>query len=424
MENLSFDIKSSKDLSLLTSKIDDASVIMIGEASHGTHEYYTWRGAITKKLILEGKISFVAVEGDWPDCYRINRYVKGYSDSGTNIVEVLDAFKRWPTWMWANWEVAAFVEWLRSYNATLPLKKRVGFYGLDVYSLWESLHTLLNYLQKEDPETARAVKKALRCFEPYAEEGQEYGRATSLFSTSCQDQVLSLLTEVRMKAPFYDQDPEAPLNAEQNAYIAVNAEHYYRSMVSFDSQSWNFRDLHMIDTFDRLMDFHGIHSRGIVWEHNTHIGDARATDMKRAGMVNTGQLAREKYGEENVFLIGFGSYQGTVIAAYEWGAAMMEMAVPPARQGSIEELLHRENASDQLLLFNKKEPDKKFSGPYPHRAIGVVYHPEAELYGNYVSSVMPARYNAFLYLDKTSALHPLHITPEENKTPETYPFGL
>jgi erythromycin esterase len=423
MKIVPFNIKSSENISTLTRKIGDVSVIMMGEASHGTHEYYVWRASITKKLIEMGKISFIAVEGDWPDCYKVNRYVKGYTDSGANALEVLQVFNRWPTWMWANWEVAAFVEWLRSYNSALPMKKRVGFYGLDVYSLWESLHALVNYLEKEDPEAARAVKKALRCFEPYKEDGQEYGKAVSLFSASCHDQVLSLLTEVRMKAPFYNEDPEASLNAEQNAYIAVNAEEYYRSMVSFDNQSWNIRDRHMIDTLNRLMHFHGWQSRGIVWEHNTHIGDARATDMKHAGMVNTGQLAREKYGEENVFLLGFGSYEGTVIASYEWGASMEEMAVPPARKGSIEEFLHRESAKDKLLLFDR-EVDDKFSNPYPHRAIGVVYHPGIEMYGNYVPSVMSARYNAFLYIDKTHALHPLNIQPEGHKTPETYPFGL
>jgi erythromycin esterase len=424
MERQAFDIRSTKDLSILIKAIGDSSLIMIGEASHGTHEYYTWRSAITKRLIEEKKISFIAVEGDWPDCYRINRYVKGYQDAGTSIYEILYQFDRWPTWMWANWEIAAFSEWLRNYNATLPLEKRIGFYGLDVYSLWESLKAMITYLEKEDPEAVVTVKRALKCFEPYGEGGQLYAKALSKLTESCKEEVTALLTEIRMKAPFYDGDREAGLNAEQNALIASNAEKYYRSMISFDNESWNIRDLHMMETLQHLLKFHGKKSKGIVWEHNTHIGDARATDMKNVGMVNIGQLAREKYGEKNVFLIGFGSYEGKVIAATEWEATMQEMIVPSARKGSVEEILHHDKPFNQLLLFDKADKDKDFAKTYPHRAIGVVYHPEIERYGNYVPSLMSSRYNAFIYIDKTTALHPLHILPNGNKTPETYPFGI
>ncbi|MFL5754293.1 MAG: erythromycin esterase family protein [Bacteroidia bacterium] len=424
MKTTSIAINSSKDLSLLLNAIGDASVVMLGEASHGTHEYYTWRTAITKKLIQQKGFSFIAVEGDWPDCYKINRYVKGYPDAETDIHELLGNFKRWPTWMWANWEVAALAEWLKEYNSTMPMEKRVGFYGLDMYSLWESLEAIVGYLEKEDPKTLDAVKKALACFEPYEHEGQFYARATSLLSNSCQDKVVDLLREIRKNAFHYDGDREAAFSTEQNARIAVSAEKYYSSLVGFDGNSWNIRDQHMMETLDHLRKFHQPNPKAVVWEHNTHIGDARATDMSEAGMVNIGQLAREKYKEENVFLVGFGSYKGKVIAGSEWGGPMQEMEVPPARKGSIEELLYSHKAGNRLLIFNKLEGDKFLTTPLPHRAIGVVYHPESEKYGNYVPSVMSKRYNAFIFLEETAALHPFYLRPDSRETPETYPFGV
>ena len=415
-------LESSKDLDFLLNDIGDVPVVMLGEASHGTHEYYTWRSAITKRLIQEKGFHFIGVEGDWPDCYKINRYVKGYKDAGENIKDVLMHFDRWPTWMWANWEVAALAEWLRDHNSHLPADKKPGFYGLDVYSLWDSMREMLVYLEKEDPQAAQSVKKAIQCFEPYEQNEHLYARY-SLTGHSCRDKVVQLLKEIRLKAQFLDSDREAGFNTEQNALIAVNAEKYYTAMMSFDNESWNVRDTHMMETLDRLLHHHGKGSKGIVWEHNTHIGDARATDMKRAGMVNIGQLAREQYGVNKVYLVGFGSYRGTVIAGEEWGSLMEEMDVPPAREGSIEYELHRENAHNRYLLFNTEEIQKKYETAIRHRAIGVVYNPENERQGNYVPSVMAQRYNAFIYLDETRALHPLHLKPHDEKVPETYPFG-
>jgi erythromycin esterase len=417
------ELNSSKDLDALIEDMGDVPVVMLGEASHGTHEFYTWRTAISKRLIQEKGFNFIGVEGDWPDCYKINRYAKGYRDAGDSIRDVLMNFDRWPTWMWANWEVAALAEWLREYNKNLPADKKVGFYGLDVYSLWDSMREMMGYLEKEDPQAAQSVKKAIQCFEPY--EGAEHLYARySLTEHSCRDKVLALLKEVRMKAQFLDGDREAGFNTEQNALIAVNAEKYYRSMMSFDNESWNVRDTHMMETLDRLLKFHGSKSRAIVWEHNTHIGDARATDMKRAGMVNIGQLAREQYGVNKVYLVGFGSYRGSVIAGEEWGALMEEMPVPEAREGSIEYELHKEAAKDHYLLFNTEDIQRKYESSIRHRAIGVVYNPERERHGNYVPSVMSQRYDAFIFLDETKALHPLHLKPHDEKMPETYPFGF
>jgi erythromycin esterase-like protein len=418
-----YQLNTSTDLDALIEAIGERAVVMLGEASHGTHEYYTWRTAISKRLIEEKAFDFIAVEGDWPDCYKINQYIKSYGNAGDDIKSVLKNFDRWPTWMWANWEVAALSEWLKQHNNKLPIEKKIGFYGLDVYSLWDSMKAMVNYLEHEDPQTAQTVKKAIQCFQPFEENEQLYARY-SLTEHSCRDKVLAMLKEIRMKSQFLNGDREAGFNTEQNALIAVNAEKYYRSMMSFDNESWNVRDTHMMETLDRLMNFHGQAAKGIVWEHNTHIGDARATNMKSAGMVNIGQLAREKYGNDNVFLIGFGSYRGSVIAGNEWGAPMQEMNVPPAREGSIEQLLHSEKAGDQYLLFNNNSIKEKYRKSIPHRAIGVVYNPDRERYGNYVPSVMPHRYDAFIYLEETTALHPLHLKPHDEKIPETYPFGF
>ena len=415
-------LNTTKDLDALLIDIGDKPVVMLGEASHGTHEFYTWRTAIAKRLIEEKNFSFIAVEGDWPDCYKINRYVKGHKD-GDNIRDVLMNFDRWPTWMWANWEVAALAEWLREHNKNLPADKKIGFYGLDVYSLWDSMYAMMDYLKNEDPQAAQAVKKAIQCFEPYAENEQLYARY-SLTEHSCRDKVLALLKEIRMKAQFLDGDREAGFNAEQNALIAVNAEKYYTAMMRFDNESWNVRDHHMMETLDRLLTFHGKNTKGIVWEHNTHIGDARATDMKKAGMINIGQLAREQYGINKVYLAGFASYEGTVIAGDEWGAPMQELEVPPARTASIEDVLHKESPANRYILFSDGLTEKMYETAIHHRAIGVVYDPAREKFGNYVPSVLAERYDALIFLDQTEALHPLHLHPHGQKMPETYPFGL
>jgi len=411
-------LNNSKDLDFLIEDIGDRAVVMLGEASHGTHEFYTWRTAISKRLIEEKGFNFIAVEGDWPDCYKINRFVKGYKDAGDAIENVLKNFDRWPTWMWGNWEVAALAEWLREHNKNLSPDKKTGFYGLDVYSLWDSMKAMMHYLETEDPQAAKSVKKAIRCFEPFNENEQQYARFT-LNDSDCRDEVLALLKEVRMKAQFLDGDREAGFNTEQNALIAVNAEKYYRTMMDFDNQSWNVRDRHMMETLERLMEFHGEKAKGIVWEHNTHIGDARATDMSRAGMVNIGQLAREEYGPENVYLAGFATYSGTVIAGEEWGANMQEMEVPPAKKGSIESILNEQN-KDGYILFNSQN-EEVYNKATPHRAIGVVYDPAMEKYGNYVPSVLSQRYDALIFINKTKALHPLQLHPDKNKIAETFP---
>ena len=418
-------LRGPEDLDPLLERIGDARFVLLGEASHGTSEYYTWRHAISERLIREKGFSFIAVEGDWPDCYRVNRFVKGWRDSGESAREVLHAFDRWPTWMWANEEVVALAEWLRRWNEGRPEERKAGFYGLDVYSLWDSMQAVQEYLERVDPEAARRARRAYGCFDPYQEDVQEYAMATALVPTSCEAEVITMLGEMRRKAPEYREDGrEAYFNAEQNALVARNAELYYRTMVRGGGTSWNVRDTHMVETLERLMQHHGPGAKAIVWEHNTHIGDARATDMARVGMVNVGQLARQRWGDDDVVLVGFSSYRGSVIAGEEWGAPMQRMPVPPAREGNWEALFHAAGAEDRLLLLDDLAAVEEAHDPMGHRAIGVVYHGARERMGNYVPTVLPLRYDAVLYLDQTRALRPLHMEAhEDGEPPETYPFG-
>lgn len=409
------------DLDALFEKIGDARIVMLGEASHGTHEYYTWRNYITKKLIVEKNFTFVGVEGDWPDCYKINRYIKGECEPGTQIRDVLKDFDRWPTWMWANWEIAALSEWLFLHNKEHD--EKVGFYGLDVYSLWESLEAIRRYLEKNEPEALKTATETFRCFEPYKGDETSYAYATRVVPELCEDKVLELLQEIQTRLPQYQLKEENIFSTEQNAVIAVNAERYYRAMIRSNAESWNIRDSHMQETLERLLNFHGPDSKAIVWAHNTHIGDASATDMADEGMYNIGELARKAFPGQT-FLVGFGSYGGSVIAGSSWGAKMQQMLVPDGRKGSLEYLLHNAGKRNKLLLMDDFRETLFAEKRIDHRAIGVVYRPEYERYGNYVPTVLPSRYDAFVYLDKTQALHPLHIDPNKHAVPETYPFGL
>jgi erythromycin esterase len=429
----------NKDLDPLLEQIGDARYVLLGEASHGTSEFYTWRAEITKRLITEKGFSFIAVEGDWPDCYRVNRYAKGMTNSGSSAYEVLHAFSRWPTWMWANREIVDLIEWLRSHNNKVVEKeeednKKIGFYGLDVYSLWESLDAVMQYLRKNYPDVMKSAIEAYRCFEPYGRDVEEYARATAFIPESCEDEVMDMLLELRRKTTpdkmLKDNGREAYFNAEQNAVVAKNAELYYRTMMHGGVASWNVRDHHMMNTLERLMKFHGSNAKSIVWAHNTHIGDARATDMRQAKMVNLGQLAREQAGRDNVVLVGFGTYRGNVIAAKEWREPMERMTVPPAVDGSWDSFLHSlDNNSGRNKLLTFSDIDKietsSLESTRGQRAIGVVYHPSYERYGNYVETILPIRYDAFLFIDETHALHPLHmpVSPDE-ELPETFPTGL
>ncbi|WP_245954516.1 erythromycin esterase family protein [Paenibacillus flagellatus] len=409
----SFRLNGPDDLDRIVEAAGNAKYVLLGEASHGTSEFYTLRTELTKKLVERKGFRFVAVEGDFPSCQAVNRYVKGASGKP----DWLASFDRWPTWMWANREIVALAEWMRGFNeargfagASSPSGTGdVGFYGIDVYSLWESMEETIRHLESTGAPEAELARRAFSCFEPHLRDGQSYGVAAAFFSETCEDEVVKLLAALRTKRAAAENGDEGALGAEINALVAVDAERYYRSMVRGGEESWNIRDRHMVEALERIAAFYGPDAKAIVWEHNTHIGDARATDMADEGMVNVGQLLRERHGERDVFAVGFGTYEGTVIAARAWGAPIETMRVPPGVPGSWEHCMHLAGAWDKAIVFGGDQPE--FERPIPHRAIGVVYAPERERYGNYVPSVMADRYDAFVHVETTRALQPLEAEP-------------
>ncbi|PEQ93013.1 protein-L-isoaspartate O-methyltransferase [Bacillus sp. AFS006103] len=394
------------DLDPLIAAIGDSKIVLLGESSHGTSEYYSLRAELSKRLIKEKGFSFIAVEGDWPSCQSINRYIKGFNHSTNDVRMVLEDFNRWPTWMWANQEIIDLVEWLKNYNQQNKSAQKVGFYGLDVYSLWESMDEIIRYLKKTNSPSLKEAIKAFSCFEPFNRNHESYAVSAGYLSEDCTKEALELLASIRKNKWKFDDNQESSLNMEVNAIVTANAEEYYRTMVTSDSKSWNVRDQHMVEALNAVRRFYGEDTKVIIWEHNTHVGDARATDMKSEGMVNVGQLIREENGAENVFIVGFGTYSGTVIAATEWGANFQIMKVPPAGFGSWESLMHKSGAVNKYIIFTDGNRHE-FSTTIGHRAIGVVYRPEYEHFGNYVPSIMGHRYDGFIFIDKTNALHPL-----------------
>ncbi len=396
------------DLEPLIMEAGKAKYVLLGEATHGTAEFYSLRAEITKKLIQEHGFSFVAVEGDWPSCYEVNKYVKNNS-TAANAKEVLAHFNRWPTWMWANEEIIPLLEWLKSFNSNKEAGNKAGFYGLDVYSLWESMEAIVHYLQETKSPHVEKALKAIECFEPYNRKAQTYGMSAALLGESCREEILELLQAIQQaNSKSGDFNEEEQLSLEINALVSKNAENYYKTMITDDQESWNIRDHHMVEALSHISSFYGSDAKGIIWEHNTHIGDARATTMEQEGLVNVGQITREKYGTDNIFSVGFGTYSGTVIAGDKWGAPYEKMTLPKAMRGSWEEMLHRAGSHDKFLMFSQ-ENKTLFEERVGHRAVGVVYHPEYEQYGNYVPSSISERYNSFIYVDKSTALSPLPV---------------
>lgn len=412
---------SETDLLPLVEKARGARFVAIGEASHGTHEYYGWRAALSRRLIEDRRIDWIGVEGDWPDCWRIDRWVRGLDPEARDAREVLASFARWPTWMWANADVADFLDWLREWNDQRSPESRVGFYGLDLYSLWDSLDRIIDWVRRNAPEALSDALQAWRCFVPFGEDPQRYAWSTRLVPESCENDVVGLLTRVLRETR---RDGDDAFDAAQNAEVAAGAERYYRTMVQADRLSWNVRDIHMADTIDRLAARFGAESRGLIWEHNTHVGDARATDMRGAGMVNVGQLLRERHATDGVLLVGFACHRGSVIAAAGWGEPERVIRVPESQAGSHEELLHRALDGASVLVFPDDRRGRWLTALRGHRAIGVVYDPDRER-GNYVPTVMGARYDALIWFDETEALVPLSHEPSAPGPEfETEPTGL
>jgi len=414
-------LRGDADLDHLVERARTRRFVAIGEASHGTHEYYELRCRLSRRLIEEQGIAWIGVEGDWPDCWRIDRWVRGISDQDLDARALLAGFERWPTWLWANSEVADFLDWLHGWNLERPPADRTGFYGLDVYSLWDSLHRVIGWLDEHAPEAVPQAMKAWQCFAPFDEDPQRYAWGTRLVPVSCEREVADLLAGVRALTVF---DGDDAFDASQNAAIAAGAEHYYRAMVRTDRGSWNIRDIHMADTIDRISERFGPAARGLIWEHNTHVGDARATSMAAEGLVNVGQLLRERHGDEGVLLVGFAGYRGTVIAGTQWGSTEQIMALPVARAGSHEHLMHAALGVASVLDFGAGRRLPWLSLQAGHRAVGVVYDPERES-GNYVPTIMGNRYDALIWIEETSALHPLgHERMPAEAEFETEPTGF
>jgi erythromycin esterase-like protein len=416
-------LTSLADLDPLVSALEKKRFVCLGEASHGTHEFYAWRCEVTRRLIEEGDIAFIGVEGDWPDCWHIDRWVRGLEHQSLDARHLLLEFERWPTWMWANEEVADFLDWMRTHNLRRPEAQRVGFYGLDVYSLWDSLREVFAWLERHAPEAVPIAASAWRCFAPFNEDPQSYARTTALVPETCEQDVINLLVTVRKKTAAREAVSQDAFAAAQNAEVVAGAERYYRAMVRSNRSSWNVRDFHMADTLDRLIAHCGTASRAVVWAHNTHVGDARATDMAGAGMVNLGQVIRERHGVNETALVGFASHRGSVVAAATWGDPDRSLPVPEAARGSHEDLLHIALDEPSLLVFPEDRSGPWLSARRGHRAIGVVYQPIREA-GNYVPTVMGERYDALLWFEDSSALAPLRHEPKPSELEfETEPSG-
>jgi erythromycin esterase-like protein len=425
----------ARDYDALMDLVGDARFVLIGEASHGTHEFYHERAEITKRLIQEKGFNAVAVEADWPDAYRVNCYVRGRGGDRTPD-EALGSFQRYPLWMWRNTVVHDFVGWLRAHNEQRSGgQAQVGFYGVDLYSLYSSAEAVLKYLEGVDPEAAQRARYRYSCFKDFGEDSQAYGYAASFGMTQpCEGEVVNQLMELQHRAMEYRNldgqlAEDEYFYAEQNARLVKNAEEYYRSMFAARVSSWNLRDCHMADTLDALcghFESRGIPPKVVVWEHNSHLGDARATEMGRDGEWNVGQLVRERHGDQ-ARLIGFSTYTGTVTAASEWDAPAERKRVRPGMEGSYERLFHQVGIPNFFLPLRGGGPAADaLRTSRLERAIGVIYAPETERWSHYFHAELADQFDAVIHYDETRALRPLEPTPgwESAEPPETFPSGL
>jgi erythromycin esterase-like protein len=416
-----------QDYDALLALVGDARVVALGEASHGTDEFYRERARITQRLIDECGFGAVAVEADWPDAARVNRFVRG-ADEARDARDALVDFRRFPAWMWRNTAVVEFVDWLRRRNAGVPDSRRAGFYGLDLYSLHASIEAVVRYLDRVDPEAARRARERYACFDHYGGDVERYGYAAAFGAgDDCEQEVLAQLVDLREAAGRYGAHVSTLAGddqffAEQNARLVANAEAYYRTMFRGRVESWNLRDGHMADTLDALLAHLG--GRLVVWAHNSHVGDARATELGEIGELNVGQLARERHGDA-VRLVGFTTYTGTVTAASEWGAAVERKRVRPALDGSWEARFHRLGVPSFLLPV-RGAVAAALAQSRLERAIGVIYRPDTERASHYFRARLSSQFDAVIHIDESHAVDPLERTAawERGEVPETYPFAV
>jgi protein-L-isoaspartate(D-aspartate) O-methyltransferase len=411
------------DLAPLLARIGEARVVLLGEATHGTSEFYRMRDLITRELVEHKGFSLVAVEADWPDAARIDNYVRHRHVPPTEW----QAFARFPTWMWRNHDVRRFVDWMHERNTGLPHERKVRFAGLDLYGLYNSIAEVLRYLEQVDPETAAVARRRYGCLTPWQADPAAYGQAALTGSyRSCEADVVRMLQDLlsnRMQ-DMREQD-EAFFDTIQNARLITDAEAYYRVMYYGPAQSWNHRDQHMFQTLLELLQFHGTESRVVVWEHNSHVGDAAATEMSARGELNIGQLCRQHFGDA-AYSIGFGTHEGTVAAASHWDGPLEIKQVRPSCENSYERLCHEAGHGAFLLPLRGSERDalrRELTEPRLERAIGVIYRPETERASHYFHAVLPFQFDEWIWFDHTEAVRPLD-TRELDGVPETYPFGL
>lgn len=416
-----------EDLGPLLERIGRAKLVLIGEATHGTSEFYRLRARLSRELIARHGFNFVAIEGDWPDAMRVNHYV--LNEPRTSSVK-FEPFARFPTWMWRNQETSEFIEWLRAHDREeARAANKTSFYGLDLYSLFTSIAHVIEYLERVDPDAARVARHRYGALTPWQKDPAAYGEAVLVGRYGSSEHVVVKALEdlLARRLDYARKDGERFFDAAQNAKLVANAEQYYRTMYYGSAASWNLRDSHMFDTLEALLDFHGGGSRGIVWAHNSHVGDARATEMASRGELNLGELCKTKYGSQ-VFVLGFGTDHGVVAAASNWDEPMQRMRIRPAHPRSYESLCH--DAGVPAFRLHVREPRRKelreaLLNPRLQRAIGVVYRPQTELASHYFEASLPRQFDEYVWFDETSPVVPLQVArPLSGDLPETYPFGL
>ncbi|PWY72428.1 erythromycin esterase [Aspergillus heteromorphus CBS 117.55] len=415
-------------------------IVLLGDGSHGTSEFYSARAQITKRLIEHHGFTTVAVEADWPDAEAIDRYVRQRPGPAAKIGGRTrnhdEPFKRFPTWMWRNREMQSFVEWMRNHNTSLPDHQKAGFYGLDLYSMGASIRAVIEYLDRVDPPAGKEARRRYGCLQPWVDDPTEYGLASLQGMADCEKGVVDMLRDLLHQRLQYSEedahDGDEYHSSQQNAYLVRDAERYYKAMYYSSASSWTLRDTHMVDTLRRILHHKPPGSRAVVWAHNSHCGDARYTGMGLRNEVNIGQLCREQFGRANVALLGCGTHAGTVAAAHEWDDDMQVMTVRPSREDSWEWLAHHTGLSSFLLDLRPTRMSTELRGmmateaPRLERFIGVIYRPETELLSHYSEADLQNQFDGYVWFDQTEAVQPLETVQPKTAMglEETYPFGL
>lgn len=419
-----FDKREGADFTSLLERVGDAKVVLIGEASHGTSEFYRLREQLTRELIQKKGFNIVSLEADWPDAAHIDRYVR---ETNISLPEE-EPFTRFPTWMWSNGEVLSFVKWLKDHNENKSENEKVGVFGLDFYSMFSSVKAIVDYLEDIDSDLAETARNRYGCLSPYEGNPASYGAAAmSDQYKNCEKDVTEMLSKILSeRADIAENNGGRYFDAIQNARLVKNAEKYYRSMYLGAQSSWNLRDSHMYDTLKSLMEHKGSDAKVVVWAHNSHIGNAQATEMGARGEHNIGQLAKEDLGDK-AYNIGFGTDHGTVAAAHNWGDEMNIMDVRPTPKESIEFLMHQAKPNNFLLPLHKQGHEdltERLEESRLERAIGVIYRPKTEMQSHYFQASLSNQFDEYIWVDETEAITPLPVRKKEEGVPETYPFGL